>query len=55
MASKMNSWSLIRILICLEMWSEESSKSELDVVNSSIYKGSSKVSKRVCFNFKGFN
>jgi hypothetical protein len=44
MASRMNYWSLVRTFICLEMWLEESSKSELDVVISSIFIGSSKVS-----------
>jgi hypothetical protein len=42
-----NSWSPVKILICLEMWSEESSEWELDIINSSIYGGSSKV-------FEGF-
>ena len=40
----MNYWSLVRTFICFEMWLEESSKSELDVVISSIFIGSSKVS-----------
>jgi len=40
----MNYWSLVRTFICLEMWPEESSKSELDVAISSIFIGSSKVS-----------
>jgi len=44
MALRMNSWSLVRTLICLEMWSKESSKSELDVTNLSIYRGSLEVS-----------
>jgi hypothetical protein len=40
MASRLNSWSQVKTLIYLEMWLEESSESELDVVNSSIYRGS---------------
>ena len=39
MASRLNSWSQVKTLIYLEMWSEESSESKLDVVNSSIYRG----------------
>jgi hypothetical protein len=35
--------------ICLEMWSEESSKSQLDVVISLIFIGSSKMSEGFLF------
>ena len=45
MASMMNYWPLIRTFIYLEMWSEESTESELHVVISLIFMGSSKVSK----------
>jgi hypothetical protein len=46
MASRINSWSLVRTLICLKIWLKKSSKSEMDVANSSICRGSSKVSER---------
>jgi hypothetical protein len=49
MASRMNYWSLVMTFICLEMWSEESSKSELDVVISLIFIGSSKMSEGLLF------
>ena len=49
MASRMNYWSLVMTFICLEMWSEESSKSELDVVISLIFIGSSKMSEGFLF------
>jgi hypothetical protein len=42
MASRMNSWSLVKILSCFE-W-DEVSKSELTVANSSTWKVSSEVS-----------
>ena len=49
MASRMNYWSLVMTFICLEMWSEESSKSQLDVVISLIFIGSSKMSEGLLF------